>query len=304
MSTPFSGGVITVSTFLGSTTANLIGGIQSALTASGWTVVSGGGTTNLLMQTATTPQGLAMNFRFKDNLLNNSNAIATIQLSIESISGSIIGTNSSGGSAASLAVDSTISYTVICCPYNFFILKAGVFSNLQSFAFGGVPWIPSFSGITQCGYCCGQSYGYSNTGTGSPNTFRNNRGGAFQNVIMDQQLIVQTNYISNYNSSFNNAAAANCFQQWGIPYAPFNSNGINSPMNTFFSGQYASFDPWIGWGLTTASNPGLPLIIGMMWNCIFICDGSVVGDTAATFNGHNWYAITNAQNPALWVATS
>ena len=59
MAVVLSGGPNVNATFTGATKQNIIDGIETQLLAAGWSTISGHLTTNLLMQTATTPQGLS-----------------------------------------------------------------------------------------------------------------------------------------------------------------------------------------------------------------------------------------------------
>lgn len=325
MSIQFSGGPITFTTFLGNTTANLIAGIQAALVASGWHIISGGGTTNLLIQTATTPQGLAMRFRFVDNGLSNSAGKKVIQIGMSTINGDCVGPSTSD-SCGQLKVYPEIKYTIICGPYYFWILILGSIFDAQCFVFGGVPYIPDFVKLTNCGYLVSQSSGHNNTFLNGY-SLRDTIVTASQNGISDQQIIVQNQLWYTTNSSINDPGSAGYFQFFAPPGSPFNSGRVGptyspqmatwnsgypfgvSSFNTFFGGVFPALDPWVGWGYVDFGQPqynldSAPRILGIMWDAFLTYDYSVMWDTTASGFGHNWYAITGLQIPNLFVATS
>lgn len=318
MSIAFSGGSIQVSSFAATTTSTLIGGIQTALTAAGWSVVSGSGTTNLVMQTATTPQSLAMRFKFHDNAIT-AGGVATVQISMQTTSGSIVGLDNDV-KAPWVRVNGSTNYKIICGPYYFWLLVPGSYTDYGYFAMGGVPWLPSFlSSITQCGYLVTQSNDQNSTDYLSiPHTFRSDVSCSVQNAIPRQQLIVNTNYISTDGNlgMFNSSQCANFLQPWlpaqyeysGNLAVPGTSNGgANATVvSTFFDGSFATGDPWIAFttnGSLTAPATGV-VVMGMLWDSTFIFDSTQAADATTTFSGHNWYNITNTKAPSLWVATS
>lgn len=311
MSIQFSNGTITVSSFAATTTATLIAGIQAALTASGWTVVSGAGTTNLLMQTLTTPQGLAMRYKFHDNSFLVSSQ-ATIQLSMQTVSGSIVGADLNTGNSPWLRVNASTNYKVICGPYYFWILVPGSYADYGFWAMGGVPWTSSFqTSVTQIGYLVCKVKGTGSLTQVIP-TFRDNVTCCLNNQVPQQQLIYNTNYISldgNAQSGNNNQGDSGMLRPW-LPAVntQYTNNSPSMNQNVFTDGSFATADPWIGWDISRSGYPAssgdASSINGMLWDAVFIFDNSQVGDATATFDGHTWFNISNLQMPSLWVATS
>jgi len=317
MSIQFSGGPITTSTFAGATTSALIAGIQAALTASNWTVISGGGTTNLLMQTVNSPQNMQMRFRFKDNGLLNTVNQATIQISLQNVSGTLVGV-SGAGNGVSLKVQATSNFRVICGPYYFWIVVPGVYGDYQVFAMGGCPWVPAFlagSAVTALGYLIGGSSASNNTIvpvslrstpnanlTTNPLDFDATGNSGFNQSPF--QGIINSNLVDQGGAASNQLAG--WFQLFGPMakgYAATNSQGLTFQ---FYDGSFWTFDPWVAWTDVANTNPPVSYakIVGMLWDCVAIFDMSIVGDTTTTFFGHNWYAIGNQQLPNIWVATS
>src|SRR4051812_29660661 len=88
MAIAYSGSSIQNTTFTPTSKQSLINNIETVLLAAGWTTVSGHNTTTLIMQTATTPQGLNIQFKFKDN------AGTCVTFSLQNVLGTKVGTNS------------------------------------------------------------------------------------------------------------------------------------------------------------------------------------------------------------------
>lgn len=311
MSISFSGGPIIFNSITSDTTSHLIGGIQTALVSAGWTVISGGATTNLVMQTVSTPQGLAMRFKFHDNGYTVS-SVATIQISIQTTNGATIGADNSSGNSPWLRVNTTTNYTIIAGPYYFWLVVPGSYADYGLFGFGGVPFIESFqTATTQLGYLVTQTKGIG-APTGVSPTFRINNSCCLQNQVAQTQLIYNTNYISldgSSQSGRNTQGDSGYIRAW-LPAFSQQYCNATSGMNMvqFSDGSFATADPWVGWDSTTSVHPAdtgdTSFIQGMLWDAVFIFDNSQIGDATTTFLGHNWYAISNLQTPTLWVATT
>lgn len=312
MSIQFSGGSIQNTTFSGATTAALCTNIQQILGSAGWTIVSGSGTTNLLMQTALTPQNLQMRFKFHDNALT-AGGTNTVQISLQTTNGSSTGTDGTLN-APWVKVNATTNFRMIAGPYYFWLVVPTSYTDFGFFACGGVPWIAAFqSTTTQLGYLVSQTGGSGNP-TAVPTTFRNGNTCAVKNGTPRQQLLFNTTYVSmDGQSGFPNADLEACFlRPWAPAYkadfiGPTGFVSTFSLMSQFSDGSFATADPWIGWDIQRSGAPiaGDPAnVMGMLWDAVLIYDSSQAGDTTATFDGHNWFAISNLQLPTLWVATS
>ena len=138
MAIQYSGGTYINTTFLGDTKTDIITALQTQLTAAGWTVVSGSGTTNLLMQTAqasgSNNQGRV---RFKDN------GGACVQVTIENVSGSAAQTQDANH-GGNLIPGASLTYRVIASKFQFFCFVPGSSNTSRRFVCAGITAIPSF----------------------------------------------------------------------------------------------------------------------------------------------------------------
>jgi len=154
----YSGGTYVNTTFVASgTKQDLANNIETALLAAGFTTVSGSGTTNLLMQSAATPFPHQMRFRFKAQ--NTS-----VTVSIENVSGSIAGTNTTTG-GVSLTPRAGNTWRVVANKYQFVIFVVGEPSVLGEFVFGCVPFVPTFLTATYVGILLGSKAGDNDAST-------------------------------------------------------------------------------------------------------------------------------------------
>ncbi|GAC1432701.1 MAG: hypothetical protein NVSMB6_30570 [Burkholderiaceae bacterium] len=159
----YSGGTYVNSTFTGDTKANIIGSIQTALTAAGWTVVSGGGTTNLLMQSATQANVThPIRVRFQDN------AGSCVQIVIENQAGTLAGRmviSSSIQGGGNLLPASAKIFRIIAKRYDFYVMTPGA-SGSREFVMAGMLSVPPpLTGVTDCGYMFCNSFYDANTTT-------------------------------------------------------------------------------------------------------------------------------------------
>lgn len=118
----------------------IINATESALLQVGWYTVSGSGSTNLLMQSSMTPQGLRYRLRVRDNGGNNA------CFSVENVAGTRLGTNNTGGTG--LLWPNNRTYRIVASKYQFFIFEENATSinnnsaSTRSNVFCGVPWVP------------------------------------------------------------------------------------------------------------------------------------------------------------------
>src|ERR1044071_8307017 len=136
MSTVFSGGTYVNTTFTGDTKANIISNIQTQLTNAGWTVVSGGGTTNLLMQTALGADGYNQGrVRFKDN------SGSCVQVTLENVSGTKTQTlnTTTGGNLLPAAAK---TFRILASKYRFECFTPGT-SLAREVVYAGILAIPT-----------------------------------------------------------------------------------------------------------------------------------------------------------------
>src|SRR5262249_28368648 len=93
-------------------------------------------TESFLLQSSTTPQGLVINVRLKDN------RGSCVQFSIENTAGTIVG-GSDTTHGGNLIPAASKTFRIIGCKYQFFIFVPAVNNTSRNYVAAGVPYIPS-----------------------------------------------------------------------------------------------------------------------------------------------------------------
>jgi hypothetical protein len=293
MSIQYSGNAQT-STFTCSTKQNIIDNVETALLAAGWTTISGHGTTNLLMQSATTPQGFAINVRLKDN------GGTCVTFSIETTSGSLTGANSTstGGGFLNPAAG---TYRVTCNKYQAFIYQIPYSSGTSRTYVGfGVPWVPSW--VAASTSALGWMHGNAETDTDT-----NERTG-FREQLSPLGGAAVGACECLYNVSLWNDNTSSAAQ--GVPSIPNflgqANNGSSQNQYRYENGAAFLFDALICWGAGGSTNEGKAK--GQLWDAVVSSD-AYTADSTTSFDGHNWITLTaagtsTANRGTLLLATS
>ena len=160
MSIRFSGGPYVNTTFTQSagTRAELVSAIVFAMSNAGWTTISG--TTDVLMQSATTPENLTVRIRVYDP------GSGSTRMQIRNVTGSL----NTGDFWLTPAVNKT--WHIVACPYHVFVYTEMAHINACEFVAGGTVALPSFlNGVTtELGWMTGNAI---NDGGGLVYSFRN-----------------------------------------------------------------------------------------------------------------------------------
>jgi len=277
MSIQYSGNAQT-STFTPTTKQNIIDTIGAALIAAGWTTASGGsGTTNWMLTSATTPQGYAINVRMKDN------AGTCVTFSLESTDGVLVGGNSTTVAGGWLIPNAGYTYRIVCNKYQAFIFATPNLSSVgRAFVAFGVPFLNSWltSGASRVGWM--QGGGLSDTNTAIGVIFR-------QSLFSPSSFSVTNQAIYNATIWTVNGAAPGT----GTVAVPSYVATVANQSATGYRWQNNSallIDALIGWGDTAASAEGK--FKGQLWDAVVSTD-VYAGDSTATFDTHNWIAITD-----------
>jgi hypothetical protein len=277
MSTAKSGLTIINQTFTTVTKTDICSNVQTQLVAAGWTVVSGGGTTNTLYNSATTPDGLAIRCRVHDN------GGACVQFSISSPDGTQICADSltTGGS-----ILPGFTMRIIASAYQFFLYAPNNYASSRLSVLVSCPKVlapntaPAYLGILVAG---GASDSTSNV----------------VGEIRTGLALLQAAATGNSQALW----GPNKYD-WGNSLSPNDNRGVNlnlaplscgsnfsTPINQYGNGNVVDCDPILSWALTPASNP--PQLRAQLWDCTVIED-SFNGDFVPTnFDGHSWICVTN-----------
>lgn len=298
----YSGGTYVNATFTGDTIANIITALQTQLTNAGWSVSSGGGTTNLLMQSAT-QTGVTNPLRVR--IKTNSGTCA--EVSIENQAGTLASTSSTSAGGMLLPAASQ-TMRVIATKYWFACFVPGS-SAARTFVYAGMPYVDAsiLAGVTDIGFMF--SNAQSEGSSGALNSFRTNAiltGSNVANyaVIYNASLFQNNNSTGNAQGSGNSAGGPECI----ITTQP--AGGQNTLVRAYrwASDAFLTSDVLVCWGLTALSDEAK--IRGQFFDLIYISEAVVI-DATDTFSGHTWFNLTNngthlaGQYPrgGMWVRT-
>lgn len=281
MAVQYSGNIAHVQ-FDGSTKLKLITQMQTTLTSLGWTVVSGGGTTNLLMQTAVTPQNLQMRFRFKDN------GGQCMTFSIENVGGTRVCPNDTT-QGIHIYPHSNSQYRLIANPYQFMIWSPDDVTWGRRFGIGCVPWIPPFlqGTVYEAGFVQGACYSDSNGGAAS--SWRRYLGiGWTTGGCSNYQAIInnQYNYRANEAGQYTTSSGV---VDW-IVQTPMALNMAGNGGFRWINDTLNVSDIFVAWGLTAAGDE--PKAVGQPWDVMVVHEAFQTMDMPAHFDDHNWVAVT------------
>lgn len=277
MALQYSGGTIVHTTFTCTTGTRqeIVTGLQTALTSAGWTVTSGGGTGDVIMTSATTPQGLSMSVRLHDP---GSGSLARVYA--RNAAGSIVAT-----SHIPLLTAAGKVYRVNACQYQCFIYTEGS-TAAREFGAWGVLYIPSFltSAITSCIWSCSNTDTESNT-TVRP-SFRTTLGGL--NTSGNEQ---QPYTFTSLNGNNVNLTGFNTYSRGMIRLvAPTGAIGVKPEDGyRWHDDSLQANEPLVAFGLSATTDEAK--IRGQLWNACLLSQG-YAPETTITLDGHNWTALT------------
>ena len=267
-----------------STKSALYNFIEAAAVAGGWMVISGSGSTNILLQSGMTPPGqnLRMRLRVKDNSAN------CVTLSLENVPGTKVSTNNTTSGIHLLPTNRR--WRAIFNRYQFAIYADNDVVN-RGAAFGGVPWIPSnLEGtIYEAAWMMGNSS--TDGDSGSRGTlrdvvgYRNNTSGGTGNlaVLCNGNLWENAN-----NGGLDGIGIFNMLTLWqGARVA---RNQVS--WYRWHDDTVPMVDPLIAWGLTANTDEGK--IRGQLWESFVYTEG-VQGDICFRVEDHDFVALTHTQ---------
>jgi hypothetical protein len=273
MAIQYSGNAQT-STFTPTTKQDIINAVGAALLAAGWTTISGGtGTTNWMLQSATTPQGFAINVRMKDN------SGTCVTFSLESTDGVLVGGNSTTVGGGFLAPGSAQIFRIVCNKYQAFVFVQQP-TPVKSYVGFGVPWVPSWvqSATTRIGWMEG------NTTTDADTTLR----ASFRTVLYASSVAPATQVIYNTVLWSANASSGAAGSIASPPFVVASNNTLGGAK--WVTGQALIYDALIGWG--SASSTTAVSYMGQLWDAVISTD-TYTGDLTTTFDSHNWIVLTD-----------
>lgn len=280
----YAGGTNVNTTFVTTTgtRAEVVAGLEAALTTAGWSTISGGGTGNVLMESATTPQSLKCRVR-----INDPGSGAAAEIYMRDAAGSHI-------QATPMWFRSTAGETVRVIANRYqFIMKTDGASDKGKFVMGGVPWIPSFIAATEIIY--GQGNSTSAGETGASNCDFNHR------LATDggQGCHQYNNYGGtvweiNANTSGQIAGLQQFLVVHGAGFSTPVQTGVKWKDNSFFIS-----DSILCWG--DAAQTDEAKCVGQVWDAA-VLSSPFAADTTISFDSKNWRAITSSNNGSTSLA--
>lgn len=257
----------------------------------------------IVMQTAATPQGYQLNMRMRDA----GSSTGCVAFSIETTDGYLVGQNSTSGPCVRSATGKT--WGIAASKYQFLLWVTGDFNVGNEFLLVSCPFMPSFLASSSiCKYIGVLQSAGRGDGTGCSSCNGNWRLSLASNAGDNAQNWYQVFYHQAILDSPTSPGSGNVpgelnFQAGIYPVV----TGANSNAQwRYANGDLIAIDTNMFWGMPGISNE--PMFRCQLWDSIIICDtAGVAGDTTTTFDSHNWIAITSSltsvTNASLWVVT-
>lgn len=295
-----TGGQNISASFTTNNKADIRSNIETQLVNAGWIVVSGSGSTNLLLQSAMTPanQNCQMRLRVRDN------GNTCLVLSIEDTNGTRVHTNGVNN-GAQLNPGTGRSWRIIANKYQAFIFEPTV-NGARGYVGFGVLWIPTWLEGVIFENIWMNSNAANDTDATARGSFRSVLGTRDANGTGNQQIIINNSQWENANSTGNdNIGIQNLLTLW-------QGHRIQRNAATWYRWHDDAallVDPLLAFGQLLSTDEGK--ISGQLWDAFISTDNYPIDTTLTAIDGHNWWNITNNQagttdiaRGSLFVATT
>jgi hypothetical protein len=284
MSIQHPGGTIVSSTFTGALKQDIVAALETHLTAAGWSVVSGSGSTDVLMQSASTPTA-ANSIRVR---LRSTNLTNCACVNMQNAAGTKVSQNHYLLPAAAK------TFRVLANKYQWFCFVPGT-SVAREYVAMGVPYTPSFlHGVLtgDLGWIQGNADADASTTTlGSFRTRLHSLASGNANGGSNCGGLANNSLMGTTASAFDNHTTYCGTVKLIIPY-PGALNASPATAYRWHDNSLHLSDPLIAWGLTAPGDEAK--IRGQLWGAMIASD-TFAGDTVLTsVDGHDWLAVTNS----------
>jgi hypothetical protein len=265
------------------TRREIVDGISSALVAAGWTIISGSGTGNQLLECTTTPapQSLVCRVQLFDPGSGNC-----AQIKFRNAPATATQSN-----FHPLFAQASKVWRVIANPYQFFVFSTASTSAGREFVAGGCPYIPSFlqGVVTECIWSMGN--GRNDTDSYCSTTFRNNLVTSTPNSQPNLWMDVNLNVWENFNNYVTNSYTGwpQLIAQQGAQWTQVVGTSLFAPYK-WHDDSLMVYEPLISWGQAGYSDESK--IRGQLWDAAIVSD-SFGADQTTSFDTHNWWVLTN-----------
>lgn len=232
--------------------------VRDNLITAGWSVVSGGGTGDTLLQSATTPQGLRCQLRCFDPGSGNC-----AQFTMRDVAGLTI------SNIAYMLPTNGKQFRIIANKYQFFVFSSGGASatNAREIMAGGVPWVPAnIVAIISNADCFWFQF------TGDTDITTTARLFHFRNQLFSNTGTSFPGSASLFNGTLVNYSVGNAsttppsLHLSGLHYA--NTGSPGTPQ--WRDGSYPVRDAEVSWSSSSTVN-AVPMLIGQLWDAAIIC---------------------------------
>lgn len=247
------------------TRGQLVSQFETVLTSAGWTVVSGGGSSDVILESATTPAGLKIRFEAIDPGAGNC-----AQFKIRD------NTTLVGAVVIFLLPVNLANFRIWANKYQFFYFLSGTdMTKQRALVCGGVPWVPNFIKDIIAFPYIGWMHGNGTTDASATQLAQ-----SFRKVLIVSAI---TNYSAIWNNAlFSSSASTNVF---GLVCQSANTNLDD----LWEDGTFTLFEPILCW---QSSNFSSPVRHGQLWDAAL---NSKVLDSEVkrSFANKTWRNITH-----------
>jgi hypothetical protein len=247
------------------TRAQLVSQFQTVLDAAGWSVVSGGGSSDVIMESATTPQGLKIRMEAIDPGTGNC-----AQFKIRD-SGIVVGTQT-----LFMKPVNSAAFRIWADKYQFFyFLSGGDTSAQRCFICGGTPWIPDFL-MDNMAF----PYGGWIHGNGATDTDTRGILNSLRNKFLISQLV-------DYSAIWNGAAfgSGSTTGVFGLVV----QTGITNFDDLWEDGTFTMFEPIICWQSGSFTQP---VRHGQLWDAV-LTSKPLDSEVKRVIAGKTWRNVTH-----------
>lgn len=282
MAIQYSGGPNINTTFTTTTGTRLeiVNALETILVSAGWTVISGSGTSNVLLESATTPapQSLVCRVQIQDT---GSGNCAQVKFRNQ---------NNTKAQTNPLYLLPAVGkvYRVIANKYQFFCFASDSVTVGRTLVCGGVPYLPSFlQGVITEAIWCQSNSNNNDSATTHYHSFRTASWCGTSSNQCSQWQVVNGNAWEVSASFINHSPGC---QQLMVQSGSFHSINLAPVTYRWHDGSHFTYEPLIAWGLTGSSDEGL--VRGQLWDACML-SGAFVADQTTTFDANNWWVYTN-----------
>jgi hypothetical protein len=241
----------------------------------------------IIMQTATTPQGYNLRCRFRDN------TGSSITYSIETSDGVKVGGNSTtAGGMLTPGLNQT--WHIVANKHQFTMWVHGSYTTGNQFVIVSCPYVFPFLSPTYIGFMVAASRTDTDTSLRSSNWRYSLRPGYADNNWSTAQAVYNTTFVD-YAPGSSGSGNGRGFP--GIIPAvycgnnlTFLPNGVNQ-LYRWGNGDAITQDALLAWGLSSITDESQ--ITSQLWDAIIIQD-QFYGDTTASFDSNNWICLTSS----------